>query len=184
MMYENNNRNETYQGGAGSGEDRLDRDLNYTEGAYSDSASSPYGRRQTGCYASDSGARSSDGRPDQSYIPSDSGYGRTKRGRYLLKRTAGIVAAGVLFGCVAGGVMTGVNRLSERYFAEKERAEVQTTSADESLPLAEAAIPAPVISVSTGNDVSAIVEKAMPSVVAINNKVVYTGGLVLWPSAV
>ena len=173
-MYENNNRNETYQGGAGSGEDRLDRDLNYTEGAYSDSASSPYGRRQTGCYASDSGARSSDGRPDQSYIPSDSGYGRTKRGRYLLKRTAGIVAAGVLFGCVAGGVMTGVNRLSERYFAEKERAEVQTTSADESLPLAEAAIPAPVISVSTGNDVSAIVEKAMPSVVAINNKVVYT----------
>ncbi len=173
-MYENYNRNENYQGSAGSGEERLDRDLNYTEGAYSDSASSSYGGRQRGYATSDSGAHSSVRRPDQSYIPPDPVYGQPGRGRILLKRTAGIVAAGILFGCVAGGVMTGVNRFSERYFAEEAGTEAETPAEEESLPLAQAETAAPVISVSTGNDVSAIVEKAMPSVVAINNKVIYT----------
>lgn len=132
-------------------------DINYTEGAWSESNSS-YGQQR---------------RTDYSYIPEEP-EPRERKGS-LARRIGGIVAAGILFGCVAGGTMAGVNYVSSRFLpaaeqVTEEEVQISQTEAETEAQLAAA----PVIPVSTGNDVSAIVEKAMPSVVAINNKVIYT----------
>lgn len=128
----------------------------------------------TGNWAGNSsGYSGSAGGPDRSYIPSEPER-REKKHRSLAGRAAAIAAAGVLFGCVAGGTMAGVNILTNRFAgstvqpealaddSQQLETEIQTQGVNTAVP------------VSTGNDVSAIVEKAMPSVVAINNKVVYT----------
>ena len=94
------------------------------------------------------------------------------------RKAAGVTAAAVLFGVVSGGVMTGVNYLgdsllgTEAYYeiektetlAEAKEETASSSSGDSSQPSAVPAI---------SMDVSAIVEKAMPSVVAINNTMVY-----------
>ena len=77
--------------------------------------------------------------------------------------------SGILFGCVAGGTMVGVNALSNRLLPGETAQETigqvsQETQADAGTKT----------QASIGNDVSSIVEKAMPSVVAINNKMIYT----------
>lgn len=77
--------------------------------------------------------------------------------------------SGILFGCVAGGTMVGVNALSNRLLPGETAQETigqvsQETQADAGTKT----------QTSIGNDVSSIVEKAMPSVVAINNKMIYT----------
>lgn len=88
----------------------------------------------------------------------------------LVKKTAGIMAAALLFGVVAGSAMTGVRLLSD-YFTVSEKQEPVTVSQAETLPAVKTpaegnSAPA----VTTGmNDVSAIVERAMPSVVAIQS---------------
>ena len=121
--------------------DHLDGDINYTEGQWT----------------------------NRSYIPEEP-HRKNRRGGSLTKRIAGITAAGILFGSVAGGTMAGVNLLSNRFPSETEAGSV---AAETTLGQAET-VPAQAVPVSTGNDVSTIVEKAMPSVVAINNKMVYT----------
>lgn len=68
--------------------------------------------------------------------------------------------------------MAGVNILSGRFTAAAEQVQEQTIAQAEQTETAAPAEEA--VPVSTGNDVSAIVEKAMPSVVAINNKMLYT----------
>ena len=97
-----------------------------------------------------------------------------KKGSRLAKKAAGIAAAGLLFGCVAGGTMAGINYLTGGSQTEKTEISAQaSTEAPQPETQAQASSGA-VIQASTGNDVSAIVEKAMPSVVAINNKTLYT----------
>ncbi len=97
-----------------------------------------------------------------------------KKGK-MAKKVAGITAAAVLFGTVSGGVMTGVSLIGSRVTG------LYAVNNAQSAP-AESQAPAPALTtannnsnqtaatpVSSVNDVSGIVENAMPSVVAIND---------------
>ena len=180
-MYDENERNE-----------RHDQDVDYTEGAYSDSAyeeknndtakkeeTSDYGGYHDSRYRGSldgepeaaAGAdpkENAEKQPERSYIPeerSGRGHGSKNTG----KKIAALVMSGILFGCVAGGTMVGVNALSNRLLPGETAQETigqvsQETQADAGTKT----------QASIGNDVSSIVEKAMPSVVAINNKMIYT----------
>ena len=180
-MYDENERNE-----------RHDQDVDYTEGAYSDSAyeeknndtakkeeTSDYGGYHDSRYRGSldgepeaaAGAdpkENAEKQPERSYIPeerSGRGHGSKNTG----KKIAALVMSGILFGCVAGGTMVGVNALSNRLLPGEVAQETigqvsQETQADAGTKT----------QASIGNDVSSIVEKAMPSVVAINNKMIYT----------
>ena len=96
----------------------------------------------------------------------------------IFKKAVAIALAGVLFGCAAGGTMAGVNALTNRSASVKEEtvsgiAQAESTAKESH----EAVIPTAAVAeagASTGNDVSGIVEEAMPSVVAINSKMVIT----------
>ena len=176
-MYDENERNE-----------RHDQDVDYTEGAYSDSAyeeknndtakkeeTSDYGGYHDSRYRGSldgepeaaAGAdpkENAEKKPERSYIPEE----RSGRG-HGSKNIAALVMSGILFGCVAGGTMVGVNALSNRLLPGETAQETigqvsQETQADAGTKT----------QASIGNDVSSIVEKAMPSVVAINNKMIYT----------
>lgn len=104
---------------------------------------------------------------------------QTKKKGSFLKKTVATIVAAVLFGVVAGATMFGVNRAGELLFPmEREvqmQAQVQQQEPLEStpiLPMPQETIPA----MATGvvlEDVSLIVESAMPSVVAINNTTLY-----------
>lgn len=163
-----------------------DKDINYSEGSWSDSNSSSQQNsaynQQNSAYSQQNSAYSQQNSaygqqnsssqqscPDFSYIPEEPKKSRKKSP--LGKRIAGLAAAGLLFGCVAGATMAGVNMAVSRLTATEQTAEALPAQT-EAETIAQAAA-APAI-VSTGNDVSAIVEKAMPSVVAITNKVIYT----------
>ena len=180
-MYDENERNE-----------RHDQDVDYTEGAYSDSAyeeknndtakkeeTSDYGGYHDSRYRGSldgepeaaAGAdpkENAEKQPERSYIPeerSGRGHGSKNTG----KKIAALVMSGILFGCVAGGTMVGVNALSNRLLPGETAQETigqvsQETQADAGTKT----------QTSIGNDVSSIVEKAMTSVVAINNKMIYT----------
>ena len=102
--------------------------------------------------------------------PNDSGNGKNHRKGGWAKKAAGVTAAAVLFGVVAGGVMTGVNYIGARVTgitgaAAETQAEVQQTLPAVTAPDAGSQS----MPVSTVNDVSAIAEAAMPSIVAIND---------------
>ena len=106
--------------------------------------------------------------PERSYIPEER-CGRGHGSKNTGKKIAALVMSGILFGCVAGGTMVGVNALSNRLLPGETAQETigqvsQETQADAGTKT----------QTSIGNDVSSIVEKAMPSVVAINNKMIYT----------
>ena len=91
------------------------------------------------------------------------------------RRAAGITAAAVLFGTVAGGVMTGVNYVGARLtglsdITASAPAETEgTTVAQVPETSAAASDGQNTTTVSTVTDVSSIAEKAMPSLVAIND---------------
>lgn len=142
-----------------------DKDINYSEGSWSDSNSAV--PQHTSCGQSDTS------RPNFSYIPEEPK--RTRRKSSTGKRMAGLAAGGLLFGAIAGVTMFGVNLAAGHLTGVNQSAQAQQETAaaepEETEQSAQAAAPA---IVSTGNDVSAIVEEAMPSVVAINNKVIYT----------
>lgn len=100
--------------------------------------------------------------------------GGPKKG-FWAKRIAGITAAAVLFGTVSGGVMAGVNYVGARYTAsslpnsqeaQTQGLQISQSAANDSAPSAGNQGITPVASV---NDVSGIVESAMPSIVAIND---------------
>ena len=90
------------------------------------------------------------------------------------RKAAGITAAAVLFGTVAGGVMTGVNYVGARLTG---LADITATASAETEGTTTAQIPETKAAsngqsttpVSTVTDVSSIAEKAMPSLVAIND---------------
>lgn len=120
-------------------------------------------------------------RPDQgreynrmsmSHIPQEPQRTSRKK-KPLAAKIAGVTAAAVLFGTVAGATMFGVNTAGEylkaQYGSDAENSEVKVsvgsaeTEGDKSVPSSANVSPA------IQMDVSSIVEKAMPSVVAINN---------------
>lgn len=90
------------------------------------------------------------------------------------RKAAGITAAAVLFGTVAGGVMTGVNYVGARLTG---LADITATAPAETEGATTAQVPetsaasnnGSTTAVSTVTDVSSIAEKAMPSLVAIND---------------
>lgn len=90
------------------------------------------------------------------------------------RKAAGITAAAVLFGTVAGGVMTGVNYVGARLTG---LADITATAPAETEGTTTAQVPetsaesnnGSTTAVSTVTDVSSIAEKAMPSLVAIND---------------
>lgn len=87
-------------------------------------------------------------------------------------KIAGVTAAAVLFGTVAGGTMFAVNTTGEYLKGQyttigqtETQAQVKVEPSDDGSSTTSGA---PVTS-AIQTDVSSIVEKAMPSVVAINN---------------
>lgn len=115
-------------------------------------------------------------RPSYSYIPEEpDNKNKPKKQAALPKKIAGITAAALLFGTVAGGTMVGVNWVGDRAKAK----DVPETS--QSVTLNQPSTQKPEqggTGTITANpaivmDVSNIVEKAMPSVVAINNTMLY-----------
>ena len=90
------------------------------------------------------------------------------------EKAAGITAAAVLFGTVAGGVMTGVNYVGARLtglsdITASASAETEGTTTAQIPETKAASDDQSTTPVSTVTDVSSIAEKAMPSLVAIND---------------
>ncbi len=99
---------------------------------------------------------------------------KKKGGHPLLEKAAGITAAALLFGVVAGGTISGIGLIADSFTGQRAAAESQTTLAQaETIPPTVSQVPSgsdiPSVTPAITNDVSAIVEKAMPSVVAINS---------------
>ena len=87
-----------------------------------------------------------------------------------LARRAGRLAAGaVLFGVVAGAVMAGVNQAAVQLLGDPYENTVQESQPAQIVPETAAPVPPPPAAASPNTDVTAIVEKAMPSVVAITS---------------
>jgi len=94
-----------------------------------------------------------------------------KKGGFA-KKAAGLVGGALVFGVVAGSTMVGINWAAGAY-GSKNSVEI---SKAETIPSAtnESGVQASnTSSITASNDVSAIVDKAMPSVVAITSKMVY-----------
>ena len=70
--------------------------------------------------------------------------------------------------------MAGINYLAVKLGGQPELSAEAGTQESTEIQTQAAETSGTVVQASTGNDVSAIVEKAMPSVVAINNKTLYT----------
>lgn len=95
--------------------------------------------------------------------------------RSMAGKIAGITAAALLFGTVSGATMVGVNVMSDRFFTESVPAETQpvTLGQAETEPETQKNEKIAQASQAIVTDVSGIVENAMPSVVAINNTMLY-----------
>lgn len=101
----------------------------------------------------------------------------TKRsGRSMAGKIAGVTAAAVLFGTVAGGTMFAVDTAGEYLKGQyttigqtETQAQVKVAQSDDGDSSTTAGAP---VTSAIQTDVSSIVEKAMPSVVAINNTMV------------
>ena len=166
----------------GTGQPGTDR----TYGAGQPGVNAPYGSQQ---YGGQYGGRGSFG-PGQPGTPHyapwqqpQTGAGepekkpaKAKGPHPLLKKAAGITAAALLFGAVAGGTISGISLLADHFSGRYELEETQATLAQaETVPPIVSQTPAAAgdggltVTPAITNDVSAIVEKAMPSVVAINS---------------
>lgn len=104
--------------------------------------------------------------------------GSGKRKGSLVKKTALLTAGALLFGTVAGAAMFGVNRAGQLLFpVESKNVTSETEAALENTPVVNATeTQTAVQNTSTGvviEDVSEIVDMAMPSVVAITNTTLY-----------
>ena len=109
---------------------------------------------------------------DTSYIPQEREVRGKKKGSMAVK-VAGVTAAALLFGNVAGGTMFAVNTVGElvkgRYTTESTSEPVTVAQAETSGNTGSGGNGGVPVTAAIQTDVSAIVEKAMPSVVAINN---------------
>lgn len=92
-----------------------------------------------------------------------SGSKHRKSQKSIARKTAGIVAAAVLFGAVSGGVMTGVSYFGERYTRIPAVSTTVGSSSTDTSGTGSTTVS------NTVMDVSDVVEEAMPSVVAIND---------------
>lgn len=109
--------------------------------------------------------------------PQQSGGSAPKKKGSFFKKALLVTVTALLFGVVAGATMFGVNRAGELLFPMETPAPIveepqPTLGTTEVIPAPQAAQPA----IETGvilEDVSMIVESAMPSVVAINNTTLY-----------
>lgn len=103
----------------------------------------------------------------------------TGKKKSMASKVAGITAAALLFGTVAGGTMFGVNTLGEHLSGQDVPQIPQTetgasVAAAETQPETNTAAPASnTAQMAIQMDVSGIVEQAMPSVVAITNTMLY-----------
>lgn len=119
--------------------------------------------------------------PPQQNAPINQGEPvQPKKKAGILKKAAGITAAALLFGVVAGGTMVGVNRaadsMKKETYAQVSQAETvqpETAVQKEAQPSAGSNFDGSSIANALALDVSAIVENAMPSMVAINNTTLY-----------
>lgn len=115
-------------------------------------------------------------RMDMSHIPPEPEKKPAKR-RPLAAKIAGVTAAALLFGTVAGGTMFGVNTAGEYLKAqygpkEQEQASLATVETQKAEEATRAARAQNTVVPALQTDVSAIVETAMPSVVALTNTMV------------
>ena len=115
-------------------------------------------------------------RPNHQYQGSQ-GQPPKKKGS-LLKKTALIVAGALLFGGVSGAAMFGANRVAEILFPYEKESQVseETPAALENTPILQEEAKPAAEPASTGvviEDVSPIVDAAMPSVVTISNTMLY-----------
>ena len=108
------------------------------------------------------------------FIPEGPQKPKKKKGG-MAKKAALITAAALLFGTVSGGTMVGVNMVADYYNRQQNPARTELTTAPAETEAAADGSDGGSQTVSSTRvsavlDVSDIVEKAMPSVVAINNK--------------
>ena len=117
------------------------------------------------------------GQPHNQYQGSEPKRQKKKGG--MAKKAGVITAAALLFGVVSGGTMVGINVLSNNLLAsntvetpaETKEVAPQTAASSEAVAQAQTAENAAGAVVM---DVSAIVEDVMPSMVSIDNTVLYT----------
>lgn len=112
-----------------------------------------------------------------SYIPPEP-VKKEKKKSGMAGKVAGITAAALLFGTISGGTMVGINMLSDSYNeSQYPQVSQSETLAENSTEDSAAASETPKANANTAlaMDVSSIVENAMPSVVAINNTMLYQG---------
>ena len=114
----------------------------------------------------------------QNHQPSEEHHEK-RRKNGLTRKVAGITAAALLFGTVSGGTMVGINKIADSFgpatyplVSSQAAVENSTTEAQTSAS-ASASGNSAVAGNAAALDVSAIVKSAMPSVVAINNTMLY-----------
>src|SRR5699024_5987946 len=88
------------------------------------------------------------------------------------RTAAAVTAAALLFGTVAGSTMVGINMLADYYEKQQNPVRTELTTAP---AVAESADTSDTVTAmqTAVLDVSPIAEKAMPSIVAIHNKMLY-----------
>ncbi|GLC82535.1 S1C family serine protease [Lacrimispora brassicae] len=97
---------------------------------------------------------------------------RPKKKGGFAKKAAGLVGGALIFGVVAGSTMVGINWAAGAY-GNKNGLEISQAETIPSSTNAEGVQAANTSSITAANDVSTIVDKAMPSVVAITSKMIY-----------
>ena len=127
-----------------------------------------YGQYNRSGYQSHQETAGSHREVNRSYIPEDKPKKKKKGG--FAKRAAAVVAAGICFGAIAGGTMFGVNYVANEHFGTENETTAPQVQTSETLATPTVA---PTNSVAPILDVSAIVDEAMPSVVAITSTVIY-----------
>lgn len=148
--------------------------------------SQPYGG-QNQTYGGGSGYQGYTGYQNQNY----QGYtgqapepAKKPKKHSMAKKVAGIAAAALMFGIISGGTMVGINMLAGSMKGDEPtvpQATEKVTLSDEEIDKIKKDL-AVEVSNAKYMDVSAIVEEAMPSVVAINNTMLYQSNSLWWGS--
>lgn len=136
-------------------------------------AYSPYDDQQASSYYQEAQYHTNQG--GNSYIPPQPEKKPEKK-RKMAVKIAGVTAAALLFGVVSGGTIVGINWAADSYKSATKITVGQAettgiTDAGEENPVGGNSVTS--VSYPVGMDVSGIVEKAMPSVVAITNTMLY-----------
>lgn len=124
------------------------------------------------------GENRTSGTYQNSYIPPEPAK-KEKKKHGMASKIAGITAAALLFGTVSGGTMVGINMISDSFrkteYPQVSQSETLAENNQNQAGDSTEASGNAQASVALATDVSSIVEKAMPSVVAINNTMLYQG---------